>query len=61
MKATELIRRLQALVDRHGDYSVGMTTVGEFTTAKVHSVRFVDGNTKGCPGIKVILISDYTS
>lgn len=59
MRATELIQRLQQIVAEHGDHRVSMSTVGEFSTARVESVRFVNGDNKGAPGVYAILISDY--
>lgn len=59
MKATELIAKLQAIVDTYGDHNVSVTTVTEFSTGRVEGVRFVNGDEKGYPGVYAILISDY--
>jgi hypothetical protein len=62
MKASEIITKLQAIVAEHGDQNVGITTVGQFATASVRGVRFVDSD-KVVPGLEkrvtTILISDY--
>lgn len=62
MKASEIIRKLEAIVAEHGDQNVGMTTIGEFATSSVEGVRLVDSE-KVAPGmtprVTTILISDY--
>jgi hypothetical protein len=59
MMATELIEQLQAIVAARGDHRVGMTTVTVYSTTNVQSVRFVDGDKLGVPGVYSILIADY--